>query len=113
MKKLFSLLLTFLCLHAAAQKDPFEYNPLKGKVKSVSIKAQNLLPPRDTTRFVMNGRIDRAAFQYPDVIPFRFEYDRNGNLVFQENFERFYKTKFNDKNQLIEISEHSKGNPKI
>jgi hypothetical protein len=111
MKKLFSLLLTFLCLHVYAQKNPFADKPLKGKVKSVGIKAQNLLPPGDTTKFVLGGEIDRVAFQY-DNIPFRFEYDRNGNLTFLEDYDFFYKKKFNTKNQLTEIAKHSKGNPK-
>jgi len=75
--------LTFLCLHVYAQKNPFEFRPLKGKVKSVSIKAQSLLSRNDTIKFAMGDQIDRAAFQYDDHKPFRFEYDNKGNMVYQ------------------------------
>ncbi|NQX43172.1 hypothetical protein SAMN05421820_11587 [Pedobacter steynii] len=111
MKKLFSLLLTFLCLHVYAQKNPFEFRPLKGKVKSVSIKGQNLLPPRDTTRFSSHEELTIVAFQYDTRMPFSFEYDSKGNIVYQNDYDFIYRRKFNNNNQLTEFVEQSKAGP--
>ncbi|HEY6142207.1 MAG TPA: hypothetical protein VIV55_02095 [Flavobacterium sp.] len=81
---------------------------LNGQIKSIQFKTTKLNNPKNE----QNGiELDlNYHYTYSDGTTYNFNFDKNGNNTFEQDWDCSYEKKFNDKNQVIERLVYTLGN---
>lgn len=102
------LTIIFSSINVYSQKTYFMRDTLNGRIKSIQFKTVKINNPK----LEQNGiELDlNYNYSYSDATTYTFNFDKNGNNIFEQDWNRNFEKKFNDKNQIVERLIYTLGN---